>query len=453
MLQRGRAVKIHPNEERLEELLRSSGGDHQALLRHLIQCETCRDRLLAFARAGAGDPRPPRSLDYGEAFEAAARNLRRQALALAGEREAAVGRLAELMAAPVEVREVLLQEKSFQTWGLLELLVDRSWEASLEDPALAGDLAELALRLGGLLNPAHYRPELVEDLRARAWISLGNARRLTSDLSGAEEAFRSATVHLARGTGDPIERAILLDREASLRRAQRRFADALDCITKAIGLFLRNGEKHRAGRSMVNLSLIHSYAGETAASIEVLTQALDLLDAHQDPRTLLCARHNLAGYLAEAGRCAEALRLFRGTRLLYRDFPDAWTQNRRRWLKGRIDYGLGRPRPAEASLRAARAGFLAEGIPYDTALVSLDLALLYAEQGRTAELKRLATEMVPLFASNRIPREALAALTFLQQALEAEKATVELVTCVAGYLRRAQHDAELRWEGEESGLQ
>jgi len=440
-------VKIHPNEERLEELLRSSGSDHQTLIRHLIQCETCRDRLLALARVGGEDRGRPRSLDYGPAFEAAAKSLRHQALALACEREEAAGLLAELTAAPVEAREAFLREEAFQTWGLFELLVDRSWEASLEDPVLAGDLARLALRIGESLSPAQYRPELVEDLRARAWIYLGNARRLTSDLSGAEAALSNAAAHLARGTGDPIELAILLDREASLRRAQRRFADAQDCITKAIGIFLRNGEKHRAGRSLVNLSLIHSYAGETAESIAVLTQALDLIDVREDPRTMLCARHNLAGYLAEAGRYPEALRLFRGTRALYRDFPDAWTQNRRHWLKGRIDHGLGRPGPAEAALRAARDGFVAEGIPYDTALVSLDLALLYAEQGRSTELKHLATEMLPLFASRRIHREALAALSFLQQALAAEKATLDVVTRVAGYLRKAQHDPEMRWEG------
>jgi tetratricopeptide (TPR) repeat protein len=440
-------LKIHPNGKRLEELLRSTGSGQQALIRHLVQCETCRDRLASLARTGS--PAQLQSADYSAAFEAAAQSLRGQALALACERETALGLLAELTAAAPETRESLLRESRFRTWGLLELLVDRSWERSLDDPAAAAELAGLALRLADLLSPDRYRAELVEDLRARAWIYLGNARRLLSDLDGAEQALCNAAEHLGQGTGDPIERAVLLDREASLRRAQRRFAEALDCVTKAVGLFLRNGETSRAGRSLVNLSLIHSYAGETEESIAALSRALELIDPQEDPRTLLCARHNLAGYLAEAGRYREALRLFRGTRELYRSFPDAWTQNRRLWLQGRIDHGLGRAAAAESALRAARDGFLAEGIPYDTALVSLDLALLYAEQGRAAELKRLAGEMIPLFASHRIHREALAALSFLQQALEAERANRDLVTCVAGFLRKAQHDPELRWEGAE----
>jgi tetratricopeptide (TPR) repeat protein len=439
-------LKIHPNEERLGELVRSLGNDHQSLLQHLIQCEPCRDRLLRLACSGASPGRPSPK-DYAQAFEAAARSLRNQAFALSWEREAAAALLSELTAAPAKSREALLSDDRFHTWGLFELLVDRSWETSLGNPAQAQDLAGLALRLSEHLSPALYRPELVEDLRARAWAYLGNARRLASDLAGAEQAFASAAAHLQKGTGDPIERAILLDREASLRRAQRRFAEALDCLTRAVGIFLRNGEKHRAGRSLVNLSLVHSYAGNTAESIAALFESLELLDAKADPRTLLCARHNLAGYLVEAGRPREARRLFRGTSALYRDFPDAWTQNRRQWLQGRIDHALGRLRPSEASLRAARDGFLAEGIPYDTALASLDLALLYAEQGRTGELKRLSAEMIPIFASCHIHREALAALAFFRQAVEAEKADLTLVTRIAGYLRKAQHDPEMRWEG------
>jgi citrate lyase gamma subunit len=54
--------------------------------------------------------------------------------------------------------------------------------------------------------------------------------------------------------------------------------------------------------------------------------------------------------------------------------------------------------------------------------------------------------MVPIFASRHIHREALAALTFFQQAVEAERAGAELVARVAAYLRRAAGDPELPFE-------
>jgi hypothetical protein len=63
-------------------------------------------------------------------------------------------------------------------------------------------------------------------------------------------------------------------------------------------------------------------------------------------------------------------------------------------------------------------------------------------------MRRLAVEMVPIFASRHIHREALAALTFFRQAVETERAGAELVARVAAYLRRAEGDPGLPFESE-----
>ena len=88
-----------------------------------------------------------------------------------------------------------------------------------------------------------------------------------------------------------------------------------------------------------------------------------------------------------------------------------------------------------------RDGFLTEDVPFDTALVSLEIVGLYAEQGRTGELKRLAQEIIPVFASLHIHRAALAALSFLVQAIQSTSA--KLVAAVASYLRQAEHGPSL----------
>ena len=56
------------------------------------------------------------------------------------------------------------------------------------------------------------------------------------------------------------------------------------------------------------------------------SQAIELIDPEQEPRLLLCTRHNLIDYLASAGRYLDAQRHYRETRTLYRSFPDAWSQ-------------------------------------------------------------------------------------------------------------------------------
>ena len=199
----------------------------------------------------------------------------------------------------------------------------------------------------------------------------------------------------------------------------------------------------------MKMSTVHHVAGEPERAIPLLYQALELIDASREPRLLLVAWHNLIDDLAETGQFMEAQKLLGKARPFYQQFPHPWALNPRKWVEGKIARGLGQQRQAETLFVAARNGFLAEGAAYDTALVSLDLASLYAEQGRMAELKRVAEEMVPIFSSRQIHREALAALSYWRQAVEAERACVDLVTGVATFLKRARHNPELRFQKPE----
>jgi tetratricopeptide (TPR) repeat protein len=444
-------VKIHPNDDVLEEFVLSLDGPQQSLLRHLGWCSYCRSRLYYLPRPLPIHPKDavgnPRAGSYEAGLAESQRVLSEWEAVLEKERDDAPGLFVELFEQPAEDRELLLRDSPrFQIWGVFELLVERSLESTLQDPAFGEHLGLLALRLSDHLDRGRYGAERIADLRARAWAFVGNACRRRFDYPAAEEAFERAYRQLRKGTRDGLERAIFLDLKASLRSDQRRFDESLRLLERAVELFLSHGERHRAGRSLVKASTVHNYAGNPEAAISSLHQSLPLIDSDREPRLLLCARHNLIFYLAELGRFLEAQRLYREARPLYRSFNEPWVQNRRKWVRGKIAKGLGQLQRAETQFLAARDGFIAEGIPYDTALVSLELALLYAEQGRTEDLKRLATEMVPIFASRHIHREALAALSFFRQAVGAERAGAELVARVAAYLRRAEGDPGLPFE-------
>ena len=134
-------------------------------------------------------------------------------------------------------------------------------------------------------------------------------------------------------------------------------------------------------------------------------------------------------------------------RPLYKRFVQPWSRNPAKWLEGQIARGLGQQDQAKALFREAREGFLQANAAYSTALVSLDLASLYVEQGRMTELKRIAEEMVPTTSlSRQIHREALAALDYWRQAVEAEQVCAALVAGVASFLKKAQHNPELRFQ-------
>ena len=73
---------------------------------------------------------------------------------------------------------------------------------------------------------------------------------------------------------------------------------------------------------------------------------------------------------------------------------------------------------------------------YDAALVSLDLARLFAQEECTEDLKRLAAELMPIFESRDVHREAIVALLMFQRACEEERLTVDLAREFSAYLRR-----------------
>lgn len=452
-------MKLHPNDLSLQEFASTFPDVSERYLEHLIQCAECQAKLRLFLHPVPGtlarkvikvDWPLRRGENYDPVLDRAGRRLSGLEAAYAAERAGAVALLSELMVHPPERQILLLRNNPrFHTWGLAELLLKRSREQNFRDAPLGESLALLALEVLDRLEHTDYGQESIEDLRARAWAYVANSRRVKADLRGAEEAFTLAFNYLRQGTRDLVEKAVLLDLKASLLRAQRRFHEAVRILRRAISTFLEVGEKHRGGRSLVKMSTIHHMAGNPEAAIPLLYQALDLIDPIREPRLVLAARHNLIDDLAEAGQFMEAQKLLVRARPLYQQFPQPWPQNARKWVEGKIARGLGQAAQAEALFLRARDGFLLEGAAYDLALVSLELASLYAAQGRVAELKRVAEEMVPIFSSRQIHREALAALSFWKQAVDAERAGVDLVTGVAAFLKRARHDPELRFERPE----
>jgi tetratricopeptide (TPR) repeat protein len=483
-------VKIHPSDLAFEELLAFPDAARGGLLDHLERCADCRERFreLAAARPGTGSPAaiaatpaipanaaiaatpatpaspatpsgspdtavaPARSSSSSSStsaspdpeFDRLVASTEALQAAIARERLAAEALLPELLAVPASGRlRALHEDARFANWGLLERLIERAREESFTSPQRGQELAHLALELAARLDGEHYRPELIEDMRARAWAALGNALRLIADHPAAQRAFDAAYAHLRRGSQDPLERAMLLELRASLRRDQRRLPSAARLWQRALDHYLEVGERHRAGRVLINLSTVHNVAGRPEQAIALLYRALELIDAEREPRVLLCARHDLIDDLADAGRFAEAQQLYEATLPLYERFAEPATSQRRRWVEAKILAGRGQLARGEALFAAARDGFLAAEMPFDAALVTLDLAALYFQQGRHAELRRVAEEMLPTFAGLDLHREALSALAFLRSAIEGERADREVLSTVAAYLKRSQHDPAL----------
>jgi hypothetical protein len=119
---------------------------------------------------------------------------------------------------------------------------------------------------------------------------------------------------------------------------------------------------------------------------------------------------------------------------------------RLRWLEAKIAAGVGRPAEAIEALSRVRADLAKKTLRADEALASMELAALYLEQGRTADVKALVRQMEPVIRDQGIHEEAQKALKLFRQAVELETVMLGLVRRIVAYLYQARHNPELRFE-------
>lgn len=443
-------AEYHPDRDTLERYSRGGLAAEESawIERHLrAGCAVCQrtvDGILAtFTPAAAGG-----AWDEEECWRRVFSRLEQRVALISLERADAPGRVDEILRLPAEQRPAWLERGRgrYGTLAVCELLIERSFEEGFENPQRSVEIAELAVLLSDRLDAEHYGHAVVQDLRARAWAYLGNARRIRSDLPGAEQALAHAEVLAEEGSADPLEEARLLDLKASLLSDQGWFEKAAETLGVVIDIYEEVRDPHRQGRALISQGLFLSYAGRPEQTVELIRQGLALIDPAADPRLVLMARHNLAWALNDCGRPGEALRALESFRSCYAEFPNAWTGLRLQWLEGRIAAGLGRLEEAEDRLREVRRSFVEQGLGYDASMVTLDLAALYLRAGRGPEVRGLAAEMLPIFLSQDVHRQALAALAAFQQAAAMDRATPGLVQEITAYLLRARRNPKLRFE-------
>jgi tetratricopeptide (TPR) repeat protein len=288
-----------------------------------------------------------------------------------------------------------------------------------------------------------------EDLRLRAEgycrFHLGNSDRVGGDLGRADQTFsRAEELWIAGADDDPglLNEARVLHLKASLRRDQRRLPEALALLERALEID-RWGETPRL---LMSTAKALEELGQHDAAIALLRRADAQLAGRRVPRDRCVVRQLLLLNLCHLGRYAEAELGFPEVRALVHRLGNLLDRLRVRWLQGKIAAGLGQVDKAIAALAEVRAKFLALDNAYDTALVTLELAQVFASLGRTAEVKALARESAAVFEAQGVHSEARQALALFRQAAEEERVSAELVRGVVTYLYRSRYDARVRYE-------
>ena len=363
-------------------------------------------------------------------------------LELAKSRKEARAPLEELLRRSTEEQKALIPDTArFKSWGLAELLCLRSEEEAAGDPKRSQDLAKAAVAVAETLDewePAEKHWLYL--LRGYCAAHLGNALRVQGDFRGAEEAFTTANLWWAPAFADVGDvlgyEARFLAFKASLRRDERHFEEALSLIEEAL-------EAHPAPslrlKILINKAKTYEEMGDLEMAIEVLGAArAEAGEGEGDPRVRLCLEQNRLDYLSKAERYMEAKLALADVAALGRELGTELDALRLRWTEARIARGLGDTEGAIALLKEIHKHLVAEGLLYDSALLSLELALIFKESRRPAETREWVASALPILSALSVEREALAALSLLTSAVEEERITAELVSQALDVFRRAK---------------
>jgi tetratricopeptide (TPR) repeat protein len=343
---------------------------------------------------------------FRRVFEAGSAELRRLAL----EKLQGWAQWAELESLLREERiDRVLDDARLHTWGLHQRLIEASRWYRRNDPEEAVDIMRLALLVAERIEPAKVGGRYARhDLMAESFALLADAQRLAGDFEGARASFTAAWREQEQGASDPYTQAHLIRLEASWMIDMGEFETAEAALEDAVQLYRDVNDRTQEGRTVLKMGVAIGFA-DPERGVQRIRQAVCLIDGEQEPRIQLCAQHDLAWFLAEAGDSGEALEVLEGARRLYRQFPDEYTQLRLHWLEAKVARSMGRWDEAASIYRQLLDEMEVRSLKHEIVLVTLDLAEALAEGRQYDEAIWLVTQAYPVMATWGLHRWALAA--------------------------------------------
>ncbi len=342
-------------------------------------------------------------------------------------------------------RLIVRHQLYFETRALFDLLLEKSLEEGRKDRQRGVQLTQLAL--ASLDGCADALGDDLPNCLAQGLGCLGNAYCLAGELSRAEQEFSQAEFELkhAGPQRDPLVEAEVHIKKAKMRWYQRLIEEATELTEQALAVYRAADQPVLHAQALVLKAGIHRHLDEVRAGISDYREALVLLTGAEEPYLSLCAHSGLANCHRLLGEYTEAEEVLAEAETLCEVLDFKVGGHQVRWITGLVKQGRGDLELAEHYLEEARSGLAEMGEMGYTAIVLLDIAILYAEQGRSSKAADPAIEALPLLDALQLGREAMAGVKVLRDAIEAGELTLAVLKDVRAAL--AEIDRELHGLG------
>lgn len=246
-----------------------------------------------------------------------------------------LARLPDLAARVTRVR----RSQRFRSWLLCERLLGRSQKLSFEQPAEAGECAELAIEATWALDDSDLGRPLISDLMARGWANLANARRLSGQPQLASEAFAMTRLFLGEGSGDPLVEAEVTGIAALIHRDLGQLEAAIQLHDRSTSIYEHLEIRAQNVHGLLQRSTTRIVARDLESALKDQRRALELVDKARNPRLWLCTEHLVISTLHKLGRSGEASTKLRNLQEGRSRTLDPWSRLRERQLEASLLQG------------------------------------------------------------------------------------------------------------------
>jgi AraC-like DNA-binding protein len=337
----------------------------------------------------------------------------------------------------------------FRTTALFDLLRKKSLEEGRLDRRRGVELAHVALAsLDAIAD------DLGADLpnrKAEGLVCLANAHWLAEDYDEAENGFDSAKIELRRASGhlDPLVEAELWMHEAGLNWYRRRFETALTLVDRAIPVFYKYRQQVLMANAVILKGGIYLYADQPEAAVIEIRRGLEHIEEKEKPYLALSAHSGLTVAHRLIGERGEAEKALAQGFALAETVGSELAKHQLEWSSGLLRHEQGDCARAEELLCTSADGFSEANELGYTAIVLLDLALLHAEQGRSATVVQVAARALPLLEALKLNDEARTASHLLREAVTVEKLSISVLQGVRDAISKSRGDLQPRARSEQ----
>lgn len=335
-------------------------------------------------------------------------------------------------------QEFITQNASLLNPHFVESLRKEGWALRFTDVDLYLSHVELAVEVASLLSPELFPKNTVYDCRGRAWAYFANALRIVSRYQESSSALRKCRYFLRKGSRERRYRAEYLRFKASLERQSLRFSKALRLYTAARNIFEMIGDTAQVANCSLSMGVLFNEMTDYTAALEHLDSAERLFELQENLGHANLCKHNRVISYFELGQLGNALDLLSEVKSAYIKTRQKLSLLRITAVEGNILQSMERSLEAERLLKSVQDGFVDANIPYDAAYVTLDLARIYAEQGRWTDLRVAAQQMLMVFKTQQAPAEAIAAFQLLVHGANMEQINLRTLQLTEKTLDRLQ---------------